>query len=314
MGLAQIVEGITQAFDRHSKDARIVLLHSSSRYRSVLLSHLLSDERRNIFYYAMGSEDTDIRSFLSGFIHEVAEKVPSFGASVNHVGFEDSANIEALLEALQEDLELLTDEPFMIFLDEFDRADIGDDLQRLLERLPDYMPKRCKLVLNGRNLPRFPWLALIARGKAIMLRDAELISNNFYGMQTHENAALRVRALGPGMVMTDANEVGGWEGHLPRLLLFFALERPFVTRSEICQAFWPNLNSDQAVNVFHVTKRRLHKALEDLGMDVLVHESGYYRVNPNLSVNYDMIDFVACLMQGRLAETQQDRLKAYQRA
>ncbi|PJF33482.1 MAG: hypothetical protein CUN49_18465, partial [Candidatus Thermofonsia Clade 1 bacterium] len=33
-----------------------------------------------------------------------------------------------------------------------------------------------------------------------------------------------------------------------------------------------------------------------------------------LSVNYDMIDFVACLMQGRLAETQQDRLKAYQRA
>lgn len=314
MGLAQIVEGITQAFDHYSANARVILLHSSSRYRAVLLSHLLSDERRTIFYYALGSEDTDIRSFLSGFIHEVAERVPSFGASVNHVGFEEPVNIEALLEALAEDLELLTDEPFMIFLDEFDRADVGDDLQQLLERLVDYMPARCKLVLNGRNLPRFPWLALIARGKAIMLRDAELITSDFYGMQAYEDVALRVKGLGPGMVLTNDDEVSGWEGHLPRLLLFFALERPFVTRSEICQAFWPDLNSDQAVNVFHVTKRRLHKALESLGMDILIHDGGYYRINPKLRVHYDVVDFVSALMHGRLAETNQARLHAYQHA
>lgn len=313
MGLPQIVEGITQAFDRYSANARVILLHASSRYRAVLLSHLLSDERRTIFYYALGSEDTDVRSFLSGFIHEVAEQVPSFGANINHVGFEDPTNIEALLEAFAQDLELLTDEPFMIFLDEFDRADVGDDLQQLLERLVDYMPERCKLVLNGRNLPRFPWLALMARGKAVMLRDAELITEDFYGMQAHDDAAVYIRGLGPGMVLTERDEVGGWEGHLPRLLLFFALERPFVTRSEICQAFWPDLNSEQAVNVFHVTKRRLHKALETLGMDVLIHDGGYYRINPKLRIYYDMTDFVALLMQGRLAETPQGRLQAYQR-
>ncbi|MCS6870293.1 MAG: BTAD domain-containing putative transcriptional regulator [Anaerolineae bacterium] len=314
MGLAQIIEGITQAFDHYSANARVILLHHSSRYRAVLLSHLLSDERRNIFYYALNSEDTDIRSFLSGFIHEVAERVPSFGANVNHVGFEEPVNLDALLEALAEDLNLLTDEPFMILLDEFDRADINDELQQLLERLVDYMPERCKLVLNGRNLPRFPWLAMIARGKAIMLRDAELITSDFYGMQSHEDVQVYVKGLGPGLVLTKTDEVGGWEGHLPRLLLFFALERPFVTRSEICQAFWPDLNSDQAVNVFHVTKRRLHKALESLGMDVLVHDGGYYHVNPKLRVHYDMVDFVTALMHGRLAETAQARLQAYQRA
>ena len=53
-----------------------------------------------------------------------------------------------------------------------------------------------------------------------------------------------------------------------------------VTRADICQAFWPELPLDQAVNVFHVTKRRLHKAL---GFDVLVHEGGHYRVNPALN-------------------------------
>ncbi|MBO9309909.1 MAG: hypothetical protein J7551_09005 [Chloroflexi bacterium] len=313
MGLAQIVEGVTQAFDRYSANARVVLLHASSRYRSVLLSRLLSDASRTIFYYALGSEDTDIRSFLSGFVHEVAEQVPSFGANLSHVGFEEPVNLDALLEALAEDLELLTDGPFMILLDEFDRADISDELQRLLERLVDYMPARCKLVLNGRNLPRFPWLALIARGKAVMLRDAELITSNFYGMQADQDVDLRVKGLGPGIVITKADEVGGWEGHLPRLLLFFALERPFVTRSEICEAFWPDLNSDQAVNVFHVTKRRLHKALESVGMDILVHDGTYYRVNPKLRVNYDMVDFVSALIHGRLAETAQARLQAYQR-
>lgn len=313
MGLAQIVEDITQAFDHYSADARVILLHASSRYRAVLLSSLLSDERRTIFYYALGSEDTDVRSFLNGFIHEVAEQVPSFGANINHVGFEEPVNIEALLEAFAQDLELLTDEPFMIFLDEFDRADIGDDLQQLLERLVDYMPARCKLVLNGRSLPRFPWLALIARGKAVMLRDADLITEDFYGMQADE-AAIYARGLGPGTVLTGQDEVGGWEGHLPRLLLFFALERPCATRSEICQAFWPDLSNDQAVNVFHVTKRRLHKALESLGMDVLIHDSGYYRINPKLRIHYDMTDFVALLVQGRLAQTAQARLRAYQSA
>jgi DNA-binding SARP family transcriptional activator len=313
MSLAQIVANITHAFDAHSANARLVLLHAKSRYRAALLSRLLADDDRVVFYYALGSEDTDVRSFLNGFIHEIAEQVPSFGAQVNHVGFDNLPNLDSLLEALAADLDTLTTEPFLVFLDEFDRADISDDLQSLLERLIDYMPARCKLVISGRNLPRFAWLALISRQKAVMLRDDDLIINDFYETQAYEDAMLHANALGPGTVLTNEDEIGGWEGHLPRLLFFFALERPFVTRSEICQAFWPDLQSEQAVNVFHVTKRRLHKALEVLGLDVLVHDGGYYRVNPVLRVHYDMVDFVALLMQGRLAETAQAKLQAYQR-
>ena len=69
-----------------------------------------------------------------------------------------------------------------------------------------------------------------------------------------------------------------------------------ITRSEICQAFWPELDTDQAVNVFHVTKRRLHKALD---MDVLVHLDGYYRINPELDIDYDVMHFATQLMEGR---------------
>ena len=137
-------------------------------------------------------------------------------------------------------------------------------------------------MISSRSLPRLPWMAMIAQNKAVMLRDTELIGTISTRIRRTAKPALRRRAW-PRPRTLDGQAIDSWEGHLPRLLFFFALERPVVTRSEICDAFWPELNNDQAVNVFHVTKRRLHKALEPLGVDVLIHEDGYYRVNPALT-------------------------------
>ncbi|MEO0565965.1 MAG: bacterial transcriptional activator domain-containing protein, partial [Chloroflexota bacterium] len=96
-----------------------------------------------------------------------------------------------------------------------------------------------------------------------------------------------------------------------RLLFFFVLDKPIVTRSEICNAFWPDLDSDQAVNVFHVTKRRLHKAMDT---DVLVHDDGYYRVNPEMGIHYDVMSFVTTLMEGRDESLDtKSRMKAWSR-
>jgi two-component SAPR family response regulator len=108
----------------------------------------------------------------------------------------------------------------------------------------------------------------------------------------------------------DDKPIDTWEGHLPRLLFFFALDRPVITRSEICQAFWPELDTDQAVNVFHVTKRRLHKALD---MDVLVHLDGYYRINPDLDIDYDVMRFTSQLMDGRDTNNA-NRIAAWQKS
>jgi DNA-binding SARP family transcriptional activator len=250
----------------------------------------------------MGSDDVDVPAFLAGFTHDLADQAPTFGANINLVGLRDTSDLTPLLNAFAEDLNQLSVEPYILLLDEFDRATIGDDLQTFLEALIDILPPQCRLVLNSRNLPRLPWLALIAQRKAVMLRDTDLISSDFYQNQAAEKPRVEASGLGPGTVILDNDAIDNWEGHLPRLLFFFALERPVVTRSEICQSFWPELSTDQAVNVFHVTKRRLHKALEAVGVDVLIHQDGYYRVNPELSVHYDITDFVSALVAGRLAQ------------
>jgi DNA-binding SARP family transcriptional activator len=302
MTLDTVLSRIYDAFHEHANQTRVVLLHPAGRYRTALISRLLSDPEQRVFYYALGADDVDIPSFIAGFTHDLSDQAPTFGANTNMVGVDNLADLEPLLNAFAEDLDVLCDEPYFLLLDEFDRAAVGDDLQVFLEELIDLLPKQCRIIINSRNLPRMPWMALIAQQKAVMLRDSDLIGDDFYQNEGHADARVQVFGLGPGTVALDNESIDNWEGHLPRLLFFFALERPVVTRSEICQAFWPELNNDQAVNVFHVTKRRLHKALDPLGLDVLIHEDGYYRVNPALNVHYDITDFVGALIKGRSAQ------------
>ncbi len=313
MSFETLVSGVYRAFEKYAADARVILLHARSRYRTALISRLLSDPHIRVFYYALGAEDVDVESFIAGFTHDVAEQVPTFGAHVNQVGLSDLSDLTPLLNAFVKDLDELSDEPYLLLLDEFDRADIADDLQSFLEALVAVLPPQCRLVINSRQLPRLPWMSLIAQKKAVILRDTELISSDFYENQAEGKARLEIYGFGPGNVILDGAPVDTWEGHLPRLLFFFSLERPIVTRSEICQAFWPDLNNDQAVNVFHVTKRRLHKALDSLGVDVLIHEDGYYRVNPALSIHYDIVDFVGALVEGRSASSKH-QMAAWQSA
>lgn len=310
MELNNLIEASFEAFKQRSANARVVLLHPDSRYRSVLVAQLMNDPNALAFYYAMGPDDVDVHSFLSGITHDLASQHPTFGRHLNQIQFESQRDLDVLLQAFIEDLRALSPDPYLLILDEYDRTDSADDLQWFVEQVILKLPAACQLVINSRTLPRLPWVSLIAQNKAVILHDDRVVSSNFYDLRSGGQIELEVHALGPGYVLLNGRQIDTWEGHLPRLLFFFALDRPVVTRSEICEAFWPDLDNDQAVNVFHVTKRRLHKALD---FDVLVHDGGYYRVNPEVSVKYDIMQFVSALVEGRSPETE-DKAAAWQRA
>lgn len=310
MKLDSLIGSSYQAFKERTTDASVVLLHPSSRYRSVLVAQLMNDPDTQVFYYAMGPDDVNVRSFLSGITHDLANQHPTFGRHLNQIHFETQEDDTVLREAFVNDLSELSGEPFLLVLDEYDRTDSADDLQAFVEQVILHLPSHCQLVVNSRTLPRLPWVSLIAQKKAVILEDDHLVASDFYDMYVEGPMKLEVFALGPGYVLLNGEQIETWEGHLPRLLFFFALDRPVVTRSEICQAFWPDLDNDQAVNVFHVTKRRLHKALD---FDVLVHQDGYYRVNPEVSIYYDIMNFVGALVRGRSPETE-DKAAVWQEA
>ncbi len=292
--------GSYDVFNQYASNASIILLHPDSKYRSVLVARLANDPAARSLYYALGADDTSVPAFLAGLLHDLSDQHPTFGHNLNltpgHIG---EGDMERWLGALAADLREWTDQPFVFILDEYDRSDSADDIQRFIEQLVPLLPAHGRLVINSRTLPRLPWISLIARGQAALLKDEHLIADDFYGHRGRKGGPrLDVVALGPGFVSLNNELITSWEGHLPRLLFFFALDRPTVTRSEICQAFWPELDLEQAVNVFHVTKRRLHKAL---GEDILVHDGGFYRINPGLAVFHDVVDFVGALVNGRTA-------------
>ncbi|MBZ0309618.1 MAG: hypothetical protein K8I82_26375 [Anaerolineae bacterium] len=308
---------VQQSYDAllsHAQNVKIILLHPKSRFRSLVIAKLLAEAPRPVFYYSMGPYDVNVNSFLAGFAHDLANQHPTFGRHLYQLGIEtNQIEYERLLESMYYDLEELSEQPYFLVLDEYDASENADDVQEFMEDVLLNLPSHCQVIINSRTLPRLPWLGLVAQNRAIILDDDQLVGENPYCYRVEKPepiASLEVKGLGPGYISCNENSVDEWEGHLPRLLLIFALERPQVTRAEICRAFWPNLDNDQAVNVFHVTKRRLHKAL---GFDALVHNDGYYQVNPHLSVRYDVSEFMKALVKGRTS-TGEESAQAWQTA
>jgi len=296
MSIGELVAPSIRALSSHYPDNKLLLVHPSSRYRTLIIAALIENPPCPLYYYGLGIEDVGLAQFLASMAHDLADQNPAFGRKLNDARNQEPDNIPQLAKALARDLEDLTQTDYLLILDEYDRADDISDIQIFMEYLLERIPQHCHILINSRTLPRLPWVALVAKRQAVVLRDARMLPSGFYSEHFSENPNVEVYALGPGYVIINGQHVTTWEGHLPRLLFFFALDRPMCTRSEICQAFWPDLPDDQAVNVFHVTKRRLHKAL---GFDVLLHESGHYRVNPALNLQYDVLEFVGSLVEAR---------------
>jgi len=320
MRLHTLIDDAYQTLLNQLDNTRVALLHPSSRYRSMLIARLINDSSYRVFYYALGPDDIKLQAFLASITHDMANQHPTFGRHINmlprDVYENPSDHFDTVLDTFVADLTEISDDNFILVLDEYDRSDTADDVQRFVEKLAGRLPGNGRMVINSRTLPRLPWVSMIAAKEAVMLEDSKVIQTDFYDVVNNGNTSgnggtpLEVFALGPGYVQVNSKPIETWEGHLPRLLFFFALDRALVTRSEICHAFWPELESDQAVNVFHVTKRRLHKALD---FDVLVHDDGYYRINPAMGVYYDVMEFTSNLMVGRNSDDADERFNAFQR-
>lgn len=301
--MTKLIEAMESAYSvllGHIPHFQVVLLHPESRYRSVVVARLINDHDRQSYYYALEPDNITLRAFIESMTRQLSAQNAMFGRYLNLIpptvyGNEDGV-LDLILETLARELAELSDREYVLILDEYDRSDEADDVHWLMEKLVDLLPSHCHLVINSRTMPRLPWLAMIAKRQAVLLLDSTPIEREFYMPRRQVPPDLQVFGLGQSYVMLDGRLIDSWEGHLPRLLLFFALDRPMVTRSEICAAFWPELRLEQAVNVFHVTKRRLHKALNKIA---LVHNDNFYRVNPQLNIYYDINEFVELLVEGR---------------
>src|SRR5258708_34466703 len=113
MTLNTIVDQLYSKFKDYASDVRVILLHPASRYRTALVSRLIADESVPVFYYAIGSDDIDIPSFIAGFTHDMAEQVPTFGTAINMVPLDHLQAVTPLSEAFLKDLHVSPSGPYI---------------------------------------------------------------------------------------------------------------------------------------------------------------------------------------------------------
>ena len=104
-------------------------------------------------------------------------------------------------------------------------------------------------------------------------------------------------ALNGAQVFKGGDLVTDWESASARGLAFLFLSYPEgLRRDRVIDLLWPEVSQARGNSLFHSTIYRLRSALFK---DVLVHENGLYRINPNCPYSYDVAEFTRLAKLGR---------------
>lgn len=272
-------------------NSKLTLLHPKSQYRPMVVTRLVDDGDLPTYYYAVRREDQSALAFANNIITTLATQAGVEATEVNE-GDDVVAKLVDVLNNVDQD-------QYVIILDEFDQSDDAEDVPDFMALLLEHLPEKCRLFINSRTIPQLPWIPLIASGSATIVKDDAVVMQYINEKAGGDDADLVVRGLGAVEVYRNGDPITDWNGYVPLLLFFYVLDNPAVSRANICRAIWPDMTTDQSVNVFHVTKRRLHRAIN---AEVLVHENDTYRVNTDMTIKYDGVDFAESLLNARLLE------------
>jgi DNA-binding SARP family transcriptional activator len=282
------------SFRLHSAGKRIVLLYPWTNYRTMFLKSYLHRAEEGLLYFRPRGTDLPLEIWLSDLLTEFRHVFPDFGAHLSQVLAEGDP--EAIGHTLACEIETITDEPIILFIDDFDRIRIDDLFQRFLAGLIDSLPDRVQIALSSSALPSCPWKQMLTRGDAVILGNYQHRSDILFNTVAKPKPQLEVYGFGEGVVLLNGRPIDNWDGVLPKRLFFYLIDNPMVTRDQIFADFWPHLSVKGATDIFHVTK---HKISEIIGRalgnaqdcELTTYTQGYYIPNPQIVRHYDVENF-----------------------
>lgn len=269
------------------KRVALIVFHPDFHGQNRLLAQILADPAQRLVFATVPQPACKLNDFV-GLLQQALASQLNLELSLPSRATDAAA-------ALAEVLRRTGNITFIVSAYDFAEAAEVDPL--ILALVPQ-LPEGSRLVLSTRKLPvrlltapeLQPRMALVPVNPDKMVLD--------YSQQT-EKKILEVRALGPGRVLIGGRLIDHWDGVLPRTLFFYFVDRGMTTRDEIFHTFWPTLNTREATNVFHVTKRKIS---EILGTDLTVYWSGFYRLSPELELHYDVVKFAEAVQNAAVAD------------
>lgn len=182
----------------------------------------------------------------------------------------------------------------LLILDECDRIQLAD-FEKLLTELLSH--EKLRILLLSRLIPGFVRTNTAIRSHTTIIPTHAGLMFPDYIVSANDPKLLEVRALGGGHVLLNGRPITNWDGDLPLNLFFYLIDKGMTTRSQIFEAFWPDLPVHEATNVFHVTKRKIN---EILGLNLTVFSGGFYRIASGINLVYDVFLFKDLLQRSAI--------------
>lgn len=192
----------------------------------------------------------------------------------------------------------------IIILDEFDR-NTDEDAVSLLEFCLQRFPNS-RIVLFSRH---FPNLAEHQRQiAAITPVDSDL---GLVDYLDEAAAIVEIFALGLGRIIVNGKERLNCADVPEAYLIFYLLEKGRVKRKLLVEAFWPSVEKHTAIRNFHTVKQQLN---ELLGLELIIFKSGFYQLNPEFKLVYDVANYKSLFESVQFAESPLKLLQQVQTA
>lgn len=309
-----------ETFRERVAGRKLILLEPNTPYRGVFLSYFLRHPHNGPLYYRIGASETTVPAMIRGLASEMEAALGKQGeifAQPLREALQDPS-APRLAEALAAGLAALRLEPATLFLDEFDRLQVNADFHTFVISLAHHLGRKTQIVINSRALRAQPWYDLVVRGDAVVLGDERAIHAGMLAAEGAFKPQIEVFGFGHGHVFVNGQPLVRWDGALPRSLFFFFIDRPLLTRDEIFGAFWPDLGTKEATNVFHVTKRKISECISNSVEDgdtyeLTRYQNGYYLPNDKVSRHYDVFDFTDAYQRADGSDDPHEAFELFQR-
>lgn len=308
------------SFHQRSQGKKVVLLYPWTNYRNLFLTYFYARSREGLLYYRIPDDSPALKSWLAGFIQEVADvtEKADFGSTTRKAINETSDPLR-IGEALASDLKQFGNQQIILYFDEFDKASNDDEFRRFIVALVNNLPKNAQLAFSSRLLTYEPWYSMVAKGEAVVLGTEHRKNDVMFNVEENPRPQLEVYALGRGHALVNGAQITNWDGALPRNLFFYFLDRPLVTRDEIFETFWPELSVKEATNVFHVTKRKISERISMKvntpgSYELTQYNGGFYLPSEKIVRHYDVADFQEAIERALVARDEREEETLLRRA
>ena len=300
-------------FHARSKGKKVILLYPWTNYRTLYLTHFLTSLNHGLLYYRINQDDPQLEDWLSGLVDELDQSLDGFGNNLRQA-LNNGTPVD-MGRALAADLAAYSGKDHVVlFIDEFDRAPMDGAFSDFVEAAVANLADNTQLAFSSRRLTYNPWYAMVARGEACVIGTEYRKDNVMFTIEQKPRPQLEVYSLGRGYALVNGQQITNWDGALPRNLFFYFMDHPLVTRDEIFETFWPNLNVKEATNVFHVTKRKISERIslkvgDGKNYEMTQYRGGFYLPSEKVIRHYDVADFQDAIERAMTA-TSDDKEKA----